>query len=87
MSYHEDINKVRKTTIHSHENNINEYPFRVRTIVPPKLHQIQPGATQMWNCDEIEFDPNSKCHKVVCNYNLFQGEIMWKVQTGERAPF
>ena len=41
----------------------------------------------MKNCDEIGFDPNSKWHKVVCNYKLFKGKIMWKVQTGERAPF
>ena len=40
----------------------------------------------MWNCDEIGFDPNGKLHKVVCTYKLFQGERMWKVQTGERAP-
>ena len=56
-------------------------------IVPPNLHQIKPRATQVWNCDEIGFDPNGKWHKVVCTYKFFQGEIMRKVEAGERAPF
>ena len=56
-------------------------------IVPPDLHQIQPRATQLWNCDEIGLDPNGKWHKVVCTYKFFRREIMWKVKTGEHAPF
>ena len=68
MSDNEDINKVIKTTVNSHENHHNKYPFRVRMIVPPDLHQIQPRATQVWNCDKIIFDPNSKC-------KLFQGVV------------
>ena len=79
MSDNEDINKVNKTTVNSHVNNN-------RKIVPPDLHKIQPRATQLWNFDEIGFDPNGKWRKVVCTYKYFQGEIMWKVQTGERAP-
>ena len=80
MSDHEDINKVSETKVSSHGNHH-------RTIVPTDLHQIQPRATQVWNCDEIGFDSNSKWRKVVCTYKYFQGEIMWKVQTGERSPF
>ena len=60
MSDHEDINKVRKTTVNSHKNHQNEFPLQVRTIVPPELHKIQPRATQVWNCDEIGLDPNGK---------------------------
>ena len=55
--------------------------------VPPDLHQIQPTATQVWNCDEIGFDPNSKWQKVVCTYKFFQGKRMWKLKNGECAPF
>ena len=87
MSYHEDINKVSETTVNPHENHHNEFPLQVRTIVPPDLHQIQPRATQVWNCDEIGFDPNGKWRKVVCAYKYFQGERMRKAQTGDRAPF
>ena len=87
MSRHKDTNKVRKTTVNSHKNHHNEYHFQVRTIVPPDFHQIQPRATQVWNCGEIGLDPNGKWRKAVCTYTYFQGEIMWKVQTGERAPF
>ena len=79
VPYHEDINKVRKTTVNSHENHH-------RKIVPPDLHQIQPRDTQVWNCDEIGFYPNGKWHTVVCTFKYFQGEIMRKTQTGERAP-
>ena len=79
ISDHEDINNVRKKTVNSHDNHH-------RKIVPPDLHQIQPRATQVWNCDEIGFDPNGKWCKVVCTYKYFQGDRMWKVQTGKRAP-
>ena len=61
MSDHEDINKVRETTLNSHDNHH-------RKIVLTKLNQIQPRATQVWNCDEIVFDPNGKWRKVVCTY-------------------
>ena len=87
MSYHEYINKVRKTTVNSHENYQNGFPFQVRTVFPPNLHQIQPLATQVWNCDKIGLDPNVKWHKVVCTYRYFKSKIMLKAQTGERAPF
>ena len=80
MSYHEDINKVSETKVNPNENHH-------RTIVPHDLHQIQPRATQVWNCDEIRLETNGKWRKGVCNYKYFQGEIMWKVQTGYCAPF
>ena len=53
MSDHEDINKVSEKTVNSHDNHHG-------TIFPPDLHQIQPQATQVWNCDEIGFDPKGK---------------------------
>ena len=87
MSDHEDIKKVSETTVNSHENHHNEYTFQVRMIVPPELHKIQPRATQVWNCDEIGLDPNGKWRNVVCTYKYFQGERIWKVQTGEHTPF
>ena len=65
MSDYEDINKVSEKTVKSHENHQKEFYLRVRTIVPPDLHQIQPRATKVWNCDEIGFYPNNKWHKVV----------------------
>ena len=86
MSDHEDINKVRETTLNSHENHHNEYLFQVLTIYPPDLHQIQPRATQVWNCDEIGLDPNGKWRNVVCTYKYFQGGNNvegenWRVRT------
>ena len=84
---HKDIKKVSKKTVNSHANHQNEFPFQGRMIVPPDLHQIQPRATKVWKCDEIGFDPNGKLCKFVCTIKYFQGEIMWKAQTGERAPF
>ena len=66
MSDHKDINKVSKKTVNSNDNYHGK-------IVPPDLHQIQPKATPVWNCDEIGFDPNGKWRKVVCTYKYFQG--------------
>ena len=86
MSDHKDMNKVIKTTVNSYDIHLNKFPFQGITIIPTNLHQIQPRATQVRNYDEIGFEPNGKWNKVVCTYILFQGEIMWKVQTGERAP-
>ena len=51
--------------------------------IPSELNDIQPRATQLWNCDEYGFDTNGKLNMLVCTYKLFPGEIMWKVQTGE----
>ena len=82
ISDHRDINEVSETTLNSHDNHQNEFTFQVRMIVQTNLHHIQPRATQVWNCDEIGLEPNGKWHKVVCTYKYFQGEIMWKVQTG-----
>ena len=73
--------------VSSHKNHQNGFTFQVRTIVPPDIHQIQPRATQVWNYDGTGFDTNCKWYKVVCTYKLFQGEIIWKVKTGERTPF
>ena len=56
-------------------------------IIPSDLKDIQPRATQVCNCDEIGFDTNIGWIKFICTYNLFQGEQMWKVKTGEQAPF
>ena len=86
VSYQKEMNKVSETTVNSHINNHNKFPFHLRMIVPPNLRQIQPRATQVRNCDEIGFDPNGKWHKVVCTYKLFQGERMRKIQTGELTP-
>ena len=56
-------------------------------IIPSDLNDIQPRATQVWNCDEVGFDPNGRWSKVICTYKFFQGEQKWKVKTGERSSF
>ena len=56
-------------------------------IIPSDLNDIQPRATQVWNCDEVGFDPNGIWSKVIYTYKFFQGKQMWKVQNGEQAPF
>ena len=74
ISYHRYMNKASKTTVNAHDNYQNEFPLQVRMIVPPELHQIQPIATQVWNCDKIGLDPNVKWRKVVCTYKYFKGK-------------
>ena len=55
--------------------------------IPEDFNQIQPRADQVWNCDEIGFDPNGKWDKIVCTHKWCTSEKLWKTRTGERAPF
>ena len=55
--------------------------------IPYELNNIQPRATQVWNCDGIGFDPNERWSKGICTYKFFQGEQMLRVQTGYQDPF
>ena len=55
--------------------------------LPKDLKEIQPRPSQVWNFDEIGFDPNGSCLSVFCTYKFFTGKRMWKSQIGERAPF
>ena len=57
-----------------------------KIIIPSDINDIQPRSTPVWNCDEVGFDPNRRWSKIMFTYKLFQGERIWKVQTGERAP-
>ena len=55
--------------------------------VPQDLKEIQPHPYQVWNCDEIGFNPNGSWLRVAYTYILFTGIRIWKYQTGERSPF
>ena len=39
--------------------------------VPEDLKEIQPRPSQVWNCDEIGFDPNGSWLKVIYTYKFF----------------
>ena len=58
-------------------------PLLQNMNIPYDLNEIQPRATQVWNCDDIMFYPNGRWEKVVCTYKLFSGEQMWNVKNGE----
>ena len=45
-----------------------------RTIVPPDLHQIQPRPTQVWNCDENQFDPMVNGARLCVLTSTFKGK-------------
>ena len=85
MSYHKEPNRVNEETEDSCDNNDNNKPNFQKRIIPSYLNDIQPRATQVWNCGEVGFDPNERWIKVICTYKFCQGELMWKVQNGERA--
>ena len=57
------------------------------TVIPKDLKMIQPRPSQTWNVDEIGLDPNGKWTRIVCTYKWCPIDQIWKVQTGERAPF
>ena len=54
---------------------------------PPDLQDIQPCPSQVWNCDNIRLYPNCNWNNMVCTYNFFIGDRLWRTQTGKRAPF
>ena len=45
--------------------------------VPKDIKYIQPRPSQVWNWDEIGFDPNGSWLKVVCTYKFFTGQRIW----------
>ena len=55
--------------------------------IPDNLQDLQPRASQTWNCDDIGIDPNGKWHKVICTYKYCMVDKIWKCQDGEHAPF
>ena len=60
-------------------------PLGPKTI-PKDLKEIQPLPSQVWNYDEIGFNPTVTCLRVVCTYKLFTGKCLCKYKTGERSP-
>ena len=87
MSEHKEYNKVNEELEDSCDKDDNNQPILLKMTIPSDLNDIQPRAIQVWYCDEFGFDPNGRRRKVICTYKFFQGERMWKVKTGERAPF
>ena len=65
-----------QTTMHKYPETVSE-----------ELKNIHPWTYQVWNSDEIIFDPNGSSRKVVFTYKLFTGDRMWRNQTGETASF
>ena len=82
MSGQEESNKVNKELEDSRDNDENNQTFLQKMIIPSDINDIQPRATQVWNCNKVGFDPNVRCNKIICTYKLFQDELMCKVKTG-----
>ena len=72
MSEHEESNKVNEELEHSRDNDDNNQPILKRMIIPSDLNDIKPRSTQVWNCDEVGFDPNGIWDKVICAYKSFK---------------
>ena len=81
MSEHKEANKVNEELEDSSDNDDNNQHILQKYIIPSDINDIQPRDTQVWNCNEVGFDPNGRWIKVICIYKLFQGEWMWRVQT------
>ena len=79
MSEHEESKKVNKELGDSCDHDENNQHFLQKIIIPSDINDIQPRSTQVWNCDEVGFDPNGRWHNVICTYTFFQGEQMRKV--------
>ena len=61
----------------------NNQLFLKKLNIPSNLNYIQPLSTNVWNCDEIGFDPNGHWNEFIYTYKCFSGELMWKIKTGE----
>ena len=87
ISEHEEAKKVNEELEDSHDNDNNNQAILKKMIIPSDLNDTQLGATHVCNCDEVGVGPNRRWDKFIYTYKLFQVEKMWKMQTGERAPF
>ena len=46
--------------------------------VPKDLKEIQPCPSQVWDCDEIGFDPNGSWLRLIYTYKFFTWKRIWK---------
>jgi hypothetical protein len=60
---HRSFMELNKTGNNTTNNNINT----------DDLKDIQPRDDQVWNCDEIGFDPNGSWYKIICTGDLIYG--------------
>ena len=58
MSEQKESNKFNEDLKESHDNDDNNQPILQKIITPSDLNDIQPRATQVWNCDKVGFDSN-----------------------------
>ena len=58
MSEHEEANKFNEELEDSRDNDDNNQPILQKMIIPSDLNDIQPRATQVWNCNSFGFVPN-----------------------------
>lgn len=56
-------------------------------VLPDDLDNIQLRPSQVWNCDEIGFDPNGKWYKIINTYKWCNTDQVWKARAGERAEY
>ena len=86
ISEYKEAKKVNEELEESCDNYDNNQPILQENIIPSNINDIQPRATQVWNCNSFGFVPNVRWINIICTYKLFQGEKMWKVKTGEQSP-
>ena len=54
--------------------------------LPVNLQDIQPRPYQVWNCYDIGFDTDVNWRNIVCTYNFFMCDRVWRTQTDKIAP-
>ena len=71
------------------------YPYQASELNIPgnlqevltDLQDIHHHPSQVWNFEEIGFDPKIICIKMVCTYKLSMVIIIFRSHTDERSPF
>ena len=60
MSENNQSNKVNKKPKDARDDTEKKQPFLKKINIPSDLNDNQPRSTQVWDCDEIGFDPNGR---------------------------
>ena len=72
MSEQEESNKVNKELEDSRDNDENNQNFLQKMIIPSDINDIQPRATQVWNCIGIGFYPNVRWNKFIYTFMTYR---------------
>ena len=67
MVEHEQDKKQNEKVEDSQNKAENNQPLLQNINIPSDINDIQPRATQVWNCDELGLHTNGRWNKAICS--------------------